>query len=87
MLPNGTPDNERMHSSQSHIEKSNIEQFFYNSKKPNLYLTSPSSSTGNMTSYIEVKKNKTIATTRINLRIIRYKELEIRNTDCPHLFI
>lgn len=58
MLPNGTPDNERMHSSESYIEKNNIEQFFYNSKEPNPYRTSPSSSADNVTSYTRLKKNK-----------------------------
>lgn len=56
MLPNGTPDNERMRSNESYTDKNNIGQFFYNSKEPNPYLTSPSSSADNVTPYTTVKK-------------------------------
>lgn len=48
----------KMHSSGSHLEKSNIEPLFCNSKKPNPYLTSPSSSAYNVTSYPTAKKNE-----------------------------
>lgn len=58
ILPNGTPDNERMHGSGSHVEKNNIEQFFCNSKMPNPYLTSRSSSADKGTSHPRVKKNE-----------------------------
>ena len=48
----------RMHNSGSRREKNNIEQFFYNSQKPNPYLTAPSSSTNNVTFYPRVKKDE-----------------------------
>lgn len=48
----------RMHSGGSPLEKNYIEQFFYNSKKPNPYLISPSSSTDNVASCPGVKKSE-----------------------------
>lgn len=48
----------KMHSSGSHLEKNNIEPLFSNSKKPNPYLTSPSSSAYNVTSHPQQRKTK-----------------------------
>lgn len=48
----------RMHSGGSHREKSNIEPSFYNSQQLNPDLTSPSSSTANVTSCPGVKKSE-----------------------------
>lgn len=48
----------RTRSGGNHGEKNNIGQFFYNSGKPNPYLTAPSSFTKSATFYPRVKKNE-----------------------------
>lgn len=48
----------RTHMGGSHGEKNNIAPFFYNSRKPNLCVTAPASSTNNATFHPRVEKKK-----------------------------